>query len=82
MSNTLILIGAAAVAVALIPLAPKIVWLRIRILRFLRLNWLANWHERHFEGVVIAVRILAAAIAVFLIVLAFLSGSPTVPAVQ
>ncbi len=69
MSNSLILLGATAITIGLIPLAPKLIRLRIRILRFLRLDWFANLHEKYFNGIVIAVRVIWVAIAIFLIVL-------------
>jgi len=56
----------AGLLVLLIPIAPKIVSFRIRALRFLHFHWLANWHERHFEGFVTAVRVILAVIAVAL----------------
>ena len=52
----------------LVLLMPKLVELRIRVLRFLHLRWLANWHERHFVGFVLSMRLLLGAVAVFLIV--------------
>lgn len=69
MSNALILLGATAITVGLIPLAPKLLRLRIRVLRFLRLNWFANWHQKHFDGIVLGVRVFWGAIAILLIIL-------------
>ena len=75
MSNAQIYIGLAVLMVGLIPLVPKMMRLRIRFFRFLRWNWLANLHEKHFRGLVIAVRVIMLAIATILLVLGF-SGGP------
>lgn len=57
----------ALAILALIPLAPKLVRLRIKILRWLHWNWAANLLENHFEGWVLFVRI-----ALFIIALGLL----------
>ncbi|MCK5125621.1 MAG: hypothetical protein KAR42_05155 [candidate division Zixibacteria bacterium] len=59
--------GLAALIAALIPIVPKMVTLRIWILRKLHLRWFANFHEKYFDGMVIAVRVILAVIAVILI---------------
>lgn len=60
----------AAVLLALIPIVPKMITLRIRVLRFLRWKTLASWHERNFRGFVIGVRLTMAVIALTLITIA------------
>ena len=50
-----------------IPLAPKLVRLRIRILRWLRWEWAAKLLEKHFYGWVLFLRILLFVIAVVLL---------------
>jgi len=42
----------------MIPFVPQLLRLRIRIHRFLRLNWFADFQERHFDGLVIFIRIM------------------------
>ena len=54
---------AAAVFLALIPLAPSMMRLRIAVLRWLHWNWLAQLHERPFGGFSLAARILLAVAA-------------------
>lgn len=61
---------AAVIMLGLIPLVPKMMNFRILVFRKLHLNWLANLHENHFRGFVIAVRIILAAMAVLLLLLA------------
>jgi len=53
----------------LAPLVPKMLELRIRVLRFLRWNSLANWHETNFRRLVVIVRMLFVAMALTLLVL-------------
>ena len=57
------------VAVALIPIVPKIVIFRIRVLRFLHLTGFADWHEKNFRVVVIALRSILAVIAAGLLII-------------
>lgn len=59
----------AAVLVALMPLVPKIVVFRIRVLRFLHLTGFADWHERNFRVVAIALRSILAVIAAGLLII-------------
>jgi hypothetical protein len=61
----------AAILFVLIPLVPHMLRLRIKVLRWLHWNWLADRHERHLGGLVTAVRIIFLAIAVYLVWLAF-----------
>jgi hypothetical protein len=60
----------AAILIILIPIVPKMVRVRIAVLRWLRWNWLAELHERGFNPIVITVRIFMLAIATYLFVLA------------
>ena len=53
----------AGVMLLLLPLVPKMVTLRIKILRFLHLRWLADLHEKYFRGLTIALRVILAAMA-------------------
>ena len=55
----------------LIPLAPKLVRLRIRVLRWLHWNWAANLLENHFRGWVLFVRIVLFVVAAALVLAAF-----------
>lgn len=57
----------AGIMLALIPMAPKMLELRIRILRFMRLNRLADWHHRHSMGFILAGRLIMVAMAVLLV---------------
>ena len=61
---------AAVIMLGLIPLVPKMMNFRILVFRKLHLNWLANLHENHFKGFVIAVRIIMATIGLILLLLA------------
>lgn len=67
MQTSICLFGLAAIMVGIIPLMPKMVKLRIFILRKLRFRWLADWHQKHFEGIVIAARTIIAVIALILL---------------
>ena len=51
----------------LIPFAPKLVRLRIRILRWLRWNWAVNLLENHFQGWVVFFRIVLFVLAMLLL---------------
>jgi len=64
---------ATLILVALLPLVPKMIALRTRVLYALRLCCLAGWHERNSATLVVAVRVIIAALAVILAVLAFAS---------
>ena len=60
----------AALSLILIPLAPKLVRLRIKIMRWLGWNWAVNLLEKHFDFWVMFVRVFLIVIAVVL----FLAG--------
>ena len=61
----------AVIMLALVPIAPSLLRLRIALLRKIRWRWLADLHERHFDGFVIAVRTILITLAALLIVLAW-----------
>jgi len=53
-----VLFALAILSLILIPLAPKLVRLRIRFLRWLHWNWAVNLLEKHFDGRVVSFRII------------------------
>ena len=67
MDKSIVLVILAIITAALIPIAPKLLCFRIKVLRFLRLNWLANLHEKYFKGFVLGVRITLAVITVVML---------------
>ncbi len=63
----LLFFAIALVLLVLIPFAPKLLRLRIRVFRWLQWSWAANLLENHFQLWVLAFRIiLIVATAVFL----------------
>jgi len=63
MSQATALYIVAAIMLLLIPIVPKMVALRVRVLRFVRLRGLADWHERHIVGISLGIRIVLGALA-------------------
>ncbi len=61
------LFALAILSLILIPLAPKLVRLRIRFLRWLHWNWAGNLLEKHFDGWVLFFRIILLVIAAVLL---------------
>ncbi len=61
------LFALAILSLILIPLAPKLVRLRIRFFRWLHWNWAANLLEKHFDRWVLLVRIILFVIAAVLL---------------
>jgi len=57
----------AILLLVLIPFAPTLVRLRIRILRWLHWNWAVNLLESHFQGWVVFFRIMLFVIATLLL---------------
>jgi drug/metabolite transporter (DMT)-like permease len=57
----------AILSLILIPLAPKLVRLRIRILRWLHWNWAVNLLEKHFDLWVLFFRVILLVIAAMLL---------------
>jgi hypothetical protein len=69
MELRLFFIVMAAILIVLIPMVPRIVGLRIKILRMLKWNCLADFHEKYFDQLVIIVRAMIAFIIVILLFL-------------
>lgn len=57
----------AIVCLVLIPFAPHLLRLRVRILRWLRWHWAADMIEGHFQGWVLFARILLLVIVAVLV---------------
>ena len=64
--STGLLFALAILSLILIPLAPKLVRLRIRSLRWIHWNWAVNLLERNFQGWVLFSRIILFVIAAML----------------
>jgi len=64
---TWLLFISVIVVLILIPFAPQLMRLRIRILRRLHWNWAANLLESHFQSWVVWARTLLFVIAAFLL---------------
>ena len=62
-----VLFALAIVSLILIPLMPKLVRLRIRILRWLHWNWAANLLEKYFDGWVLTFRVILFMVAAALL---------------
>jgi hypothetical protein len=62
-----VLFALAILSLALVPLAPKLVRLRIRFLRWLHWNWAVNLLEKHFNGWVFFFRIIVFVVAAVLL---------------
>ena len=58
----------AILSMILIPLMPKLLRLRVRLLRWLHWDWTANLLENHFRGWVLFARIVLFVVAVVAIV--------------
>ena len=61
-----VLFAIAILSLTLIPLAPQLVRLRIRVFRWLRWNWAVKLLEEHFDGWVLFVRTVLLVIAAVL----------------
>ena len=61
----------AIVLLGLIPFAPGLVRLRIRILRWLKWNWAVNLLERHFQGWVVFFRVALFLLAILMFYIAW-----------
>lgn len=57
----------AMFSLILVPLAPQLVRLRIRFLKWLRWNWAVNLLEKHFNGWVLFLRIALIVVAAVLL---------------
>ena len=62
-----LLFALAILSLILIPLAPMLVRIRIRILRWLHWNWAVNLLEKHFDRWVLLLRIILLLIAAVLL---------------
>ena len=61
-----VIFAIAILSLILMPLAPKLLRLRIRILRWLHWNWAVNLLEKHFDRWVLLIRIILFVIAAVL----------------
>ena len=61
-----LLFALAILFLSLVPLAPKLVRLRIRFFRWIHWNWAVNLLERDFQGWVLFFRIILSVIAAML----------------
>lgn len=68
MSEVLVILIVAAIILILIPLTPHLMRLRIRMLRAVPWGSLADWHERHFRGLVLGARIAMVIVFLLLVV--------------
>jgi len=68
----------AALMGVLVPLVPRMLQLRILVLRKLHFTWLAEFHERHRAGLIWFIRAVLVAAALILIWLAPTAG-PAAP---
>ena len=55
----------AVIMIVFIPIAPRMIRLRIAVFRKLKWNSLANFHEKYFDQLVIVVRVVMALIFAF-----------------
>lgn len=67
MPKNIVFIIVAAIIAALIPIVPYMLRVRIWVLRKIQLVWFADLHDNHFEGFVLAVRIILATLVIFLL---------------
>lgn len=59
------------ILLGLVPLVPKMIALRTRVLHALHLNRLANWHDRNAATLVVVVRAIIVCVAVVVAVIGF-----------
>jgi hypothetical protein len=62
----IVLFALAILSLILIPLAPVLVRIRIKFLRWLHWNWAVNLLEKHFNGWVLLFRMILLVVAVVL----------------
>lgn len=67
MAQDIALISFAILLFVLIPIVPKMFGLRIRVLRWLKWNKLADWHERNILILTPILRSIMFVLAVYLI---------------
>jgi len=73
MEERLFFLLIVVVIIILILLVPRIIQFRIKVLRMLKWNCLADFHGKYFDQLVIIVRIIMALIIIFLMVLVFIA---------
>lgn len=73
MTQAVALLIIGVVCLALVPIAPRMVSLRIHVLRFLHWQSFADWHQRHRAGLTLGLRLVMTALGVVLITMG-LSG--------
>ena len=61
------LFAIAILLLILIPFMPKLVRLRIRVLKWLHWNWAANLLENHFQAWVLIFRVVVVVVAAVLL---------------
>ena len=74
MSQNILFFMMAALFLCLIPLVPRLLNLRIRVLRFIHWNWLAELHERFFDRLVVIIRVMMS-IGVFILLFFGVKGT-------
>jgi hypothetical protein len=77
MKNPYIYYGLAVLMGLLIPLVPRMLQLRVAVLRKFHWNWFADFHERHMAGLIWFVRAILLVLALLLIWVAAQSGAAT-----
>ena len=73
MEELLLFLFIAVIMIILFPFVPRMIRFRIKVLRILKWNSLADFIEKHFAQSVIIVRTLIVLIVIFLIVLALIA---------
>ena len=73
MEELLLFLLIAVIMIILIPVFPRMIKFRIKVLRILKWNSLADFHERHFAQIVIIARTVIVLIVILLMVLVFIS---------
>ena len=66
MEELLLFLLIAVIMIILIPVFPQMIRFRIKILRILRWNSLADFHERHFAQIVSIARTVIVLIVIYL----------------
>jgi len=73
MEELLLFLLIAVIMIILIPVFPRMIRFRIKILRILKWNSLADFHERYFAQIVTIARTVMVLIVIFLMVLVFIA---------
>ncbi|MEW6412710.1 MAG: hypothetical protein AB1483_09595 [Candidatus Zixiibacteriota bacterium] len=63
MTQQVVFVALGLVFVFMAVITPQMLTLRIRVLKFLHLRGLADWHQRNFDGLVKYARLVLAAMA-------------------